>query len=275
MRHVCLTFALLGLGLLTACGDDDGGGDATFQIAFEARVGVRPFECGSIYRAIGSEFTEVEPIDFRFYVHDVALVTADGTEVPLTLDDDGEWQYQGVALLDFEDFTGACQDGTAETNTSVRGRAPAGDYTGVAFSLGVPASLNHQDLTALPAPLNLSGLYWSWGLGRVFMAVGSRAGAHDLHVHVGSTGCVGDPAAGDTITCDRPNRTRYVITGFDPKADKLVADWAAILASSPLSTAGSCHSFPADSCPAPFAAVGIDFATGAPAAAQTFLRVAE
>jgi uncharacterized repeat protein (TIGR04052 family) len=272
MRSVCLTFAFL--GLLAACGDDDTA-DATFQIDFEARVGVRPFECGAIYRAIGSEATEVEPIDFRFYVHDVALVAADGHEVPLALADDGEWQYQGVALLDFEDFTGACQDGTAETRTFVRGRAPAGTYTGVAFSLGVPESLNHQDLTALPAPLNLSGLYWSWGLGHVFMAVGSRAGAHELHVHVGSTGCAGDPAAGDTVTCDRPNRTRYVITGFDPTTDKLVADWGAILAGSPLASADSCHSFPADSCPAPFAAVGIDFATGAPAAAQTFLRVAE
>ncbi len=59
-------------------------------------------------------------LDYRMYVHDMRLLTADGREVPLELIEDGTWQHRGVALLDFEHGSG-CDSGTEPTNASVHG----------------------------------------------------------------------------------------------------------------------------------------------------------
>ena len=56
----------------------------------------------------------------------VRLVKADGSEVPVTLTQDGLWQVDDVALLDFENATGACANGTEETRDVVEGTVPAG-----------------------------------------------------------------------------------------------------------------------------------------------------
>src|SRR5687768_4539108 len=131
MRSCVLLASLL---IATACGDDDPGIDRqpdagteidapvdadtsprAVTIQFQAKVGTADFACGQTYADLGAENTSISPRDFRFYVHDVTLIRDDGARVPLTLDQDGAWQYQNVAFLDFENFTGACQDGTAET----------------------------------------------------------------------------------------------------------------------------------------------------------------
>ena len=48
------------------------------------------------------------------------------------------WQNDDTALLDFEDKTSPCNEGTPETNTIIRAIAPQGEYTGVRFIVGVP-----------------------------------------------------------------------------------------------------------------------------------------
>ncbi len=56
-----------------------------------------------------------------------------------------------MALLDFEDGTGTCNTGSSAVNTSLRGKAKAyDDYTGVAFTVGVPERLNHLDAATAP-----------------------------------------------------------------------------------------------------------------------------
>ncbi|HTV23132.1 MAG TPA: MbnP family protein, partial [Polyangiaceae bacterium] len=80
---------------------------------FAARVGDAPFACGSSYDDVGSTEVTVEPQDFRFFVHDIRLITADATEVPVEIDERSPWQARGTALLDFEDATGACLSGDA------------------------------------------------------------------------------------------------------------------------------------------------------------------
>ncbi len=107
-------------------------------ITFRAAVGSQPFACGSTYRGIGTTGATIDPSDFRFYVSHVRLVTADGAEVPVQLDQDGIWQYDDVALLDFENKEAPCTNGTSQTNRTVRGRVPVGAYTGLRFALGVP-----------------------------------------------------------------------------------------------------------------------------------------
>ena len=142
----------------------------TVAIQFEGMVGESPFACGETYR-LGERGTPVSAMDFRFYVSDVALIDTDGNEVPLVLQQDGKWQHQNVALLDFEDKSGSCTNGTPEVRKQVVGSVPAGDYTGVKFSLGVPFGLNHLDSTLAPSPLNLTSLWWNWNAGYKFVRI--------------------------------------------------------------------------------------------------------
>src|SRR4029453_2747852 len=105
-------------------------------ISFAARVGDKTFGCGNSYQSW-------TPTDLRFFVSDFRLITESGKEQPIVLDDDGRWQGQGVSLLDFEDGSGACLNGTAETRTIVTGKVARGTYTAIAFTIGVPFELNH------------------------------------------------------------------------------------------------------------------------------------
>jgi uncharacterized repeat protein (TIGR04052 family) len=143
----------------------------------------------------------------------------------------------------------------------------------------VPDDLNHQDLTTQPAPFNVSGLWWSWNLGHIFFAAVSHAdlttpvvGVNDYYFHVGSTGCTGDPANGDTVTCSKPNHPHIELTGFDPTTTPIIVDYGAVLAHSALTSSKGCHSFTEDTCASPFAQVGLDFATGT-ATTQAVFRI--
>ncbi|HEY3499144.1 MAG TPA: MbnP family copper-binding protein, partial [Polyangiaceae bacterium] len=123
--------------------------ELAFTIDFSAVVGAEPFDCSGVYTNVGADDSSIRPVDFKFYVHDVRLLDESGTPVAAALEQDGLWQYENVALLDFEDDTGLCANGTAATNSLIRGRVPAGKYRGIAFRLGVPFELNHADLTAV------------------------------------------------------------------------------------------------------------------------------
>ena len=140
-------------------------------IDFAAYVGESEFACGESYEGVGVEESTITPTDFRFYVSDVALIDEDGNAVPLELEQDGKWQYQNTVLLDFEDGTSACDNGTAETNTTVIGTVPEGDYQGLQFTLGVPEKLNHDDAAIAPSPLNLTSMWWNWQGGYKFLRV--------------------------------------------------------------------------------------------------------
>ncbi|MEO0521163.1 MAG: MbnP family copper-binding protein [Cyanobacteria bacterium P01_A01_bin.116] len=140
------------------------------SIQFEGAVGSEPFACGETYR-VGTEDSAITPLDFRLYVSEVALIDAAGNTVPVVLEQDGLWQHQNVALLDFEDKTGSCANGTPETRAEVVGAVPAGDYSGLKFTLGVPFALNHIDSTLAPSPLNLTSLWWNWNFGYKFARV--------------------------------------------------------------------------------------------------------
>jgi len=148
---------------------------------FAAEVGGQPFACGEQYSDMGTTAATITPADFRLYLSAVALLDAAGAAVPLTLEQDGIWQYQDVALLDFEDGSGPCQNGNAPTNLSIRGTVPAGDYSGVQFTLGLPFELNHADNLLAESPLNLSAMFWNWQGGYRFFKVDiAAAGGSDM-----------------------------------------------------------------------------------------------
>ena len=104
----------------------------------------------SYTNAAGQDFT----INLlKFYVSNVALVNADGSEVAL----------EGLELASFE-------PGDATTDaTFMTLEAPEGSYSGIRFDIGVPRDLNHLDATLQDAPLGVdAGMYWAWNPGYIF-----------------------------------------------------------------------------------------------------------
>ncbi len=278
----------------------DAGGDAVRTLSFEARVGSEKFSCSRPATTMGTTSVTVEPLDFRVYVHDVRVVREDGSEAPFTLVQDGKWQYQGVALLDFEDKSGTCSNGTTETNTVLRGMVPDGVYTGVKFRIGVPFSLNHADVATAPSPLNLSGLFWSWNGGYKFARIDGRVAPLDagggmgtmddagdggmtmpsdtFFLHLGSTECT-DDGDGGVASCGRPNVGEVALTDFDPFQRVIVADYKALVADTDLETnaggAPGCMSEADDpECASILPHLGVNASTGQPdASGQALFRV--
>ncbi len=264
-------------------------------IQFAAKVGKQPFACGSNYR-LGKPATSQTLSDFRFYVSEVALIDDKGKAVPLTLEQDGKWQYQNVALLDFENKTGACANGTTEMHDRIVGTIPKGNYTGLKFTLGVPPRLNHEDSTLAPSPLNLTGLWWNWQFGYKFaridlqsptMALIDSRQKHQGHgdeassgfpIHLGSVGCQGGAISEKPTRCTFPNRATIVLTRFNPAKNLVVADLAQLTATTNLNqnqskTAPGCMSERDDrDCDGIMAALGLPL-RNKPAVTQSFFRV--
>lgn len=248
-------------------------------LQLKAQVGDLPFACGSTYSDIGTAASQFIPSDLRFYLSDIVLVTPEGDEVPLELEQDGVWQHENLALLDFEDGTGPCSNGSTGLNTTVRGSVPSGVYTGIEFTLGVPFELNHINASTAPAPLNVTEMFWSWNSGYKFIKVDT---ADDkFRVHLGSTGCNGASSTQPPTSCDRPNRPRIHFDAFNPEHQAIVADLARLLADSNLDfntpqTPPGCMASPTDpECAPLFPNLGLVFADGSlDDHSQTLFRVA-
>lgn len=173
-----LVVAML-LFALAACGPANNT-DGAITLQFAMNVDDTPAVCGQAYAGVGSSGSEISFTDLRLYVSNIRLINAQGQEVPLELAQDGVWQYQNVALLDFEDGSAGCSEGgNSATNSVIKGTVPAGRYTGVAFDMGVPFALNHVDVTAASSPLNIQALWWNWQGGYKFMRVDMQVGMAD------------------------------------------------------------------------------------------------
>ncbi len=289
--------------LLTACG---GGGDSVdttpagplaVEIRFATVAGSTPVNCGTAsITDLGSTNAIGRLRDARFYISNVALVRADGTEAPLTLPANDNWNATSatdrITLVDLEDRTGACE-GTPETNPSVKGTVPAGNYVGVKMTLGVPLSLNHSNqgagLDVTPAVVNNAahpGMAWSWAGGRKFAKIeladvlaAEPAGtpgkwtAPVFNMHLGSVGCTGsNPAAGQVDACAAANRVALNLAAFNPATQQINLDLRALLANNNatvnVSGPSGCMSGGSDfECTEVFRALQLGFDGAAPAGA--------
>ena len=250
--------------------------DRAVAIEFVAVAGVSAVACGDVLPVpLGSSGATALLKDLRFYLSQVELLRDDGVAVPLKLAPNGPWQYtaangDAVTLIDLEDGRGGCvMEGSAETNPLLRGSVPAGRYVGLRMTLGVPESLNHSDTAAAPPPLDLVSMGWGWQAGRKFAKIEiSEPGrgawsASSFLVHLGSTGCVGNPGLG-TVRCSRSNRGLLQFDAFDADTQKIAVDLAALFAASDvtrnLGGAQGCMSGATDpECQQIFGAVGIDW----------------
>ena len=274
-------FAVVSLvlaSLIASCGESDEGSSAV-AIEFAAVVGDEPFVCGETYEDLGANGSSLTLSDLRFYVQDVAFVTASGEEVPMD-NADSIWQLPNLALLDFEDGCGEL--GNEPTNQTISGTLPFGDYVGIKFQMGVPFEENHQNQPTADAPLNLSSMWWNWQGGYKFLRIDSgNFSENGWRMHLGSTGCDGDPDSGGTTQCGAPNRVEVELDDFDPTTEVIVFDVAALVDGAALDenqegTPVGCMAGPMDSDCAPiFDNLGLPFGGAEPPGPQTVFSAVE
>jgi len=216
---------LLSLGSMAAA-------ERAVTVRFAGQVGDQRFQCGRQYPGVGVTKSTVSGRDFRFYVSNVRLLDAAGKETAVQLDQDGKWQLDDLALLDFEDATGGCANGTPEVNRTIKGKAPEGTYSGLRFTLGVPFNKNHLDPLTQPSPLNLTALMWVWNAGHKFARLdfSSTGLPRGFSIHLGSTGCTPNETKNTIPTsCKASNRVEVTLPSFDVDRDEVIADLATLL----------------------------------------------
>lgn len=222
-------------------GQNDEPATQKVAIDFTAVAGKTPVSCAKPIAGLGTTSRTAKLTDLRFYVSGVQLLRKGGGAVDVELPSGSKWSYTkgkaAVTLIDLENGTGSCAaEGTKAMNASVRGTVPEGTYTGVRYSVSVPESLNHTDVTVTPAPLNLTAMAWSWQFGRKFAKIevseapgGPAWAVKTFYVHLGSTDCKGDPAAGQTAKCSLPNRDEVTLAKFNPAKQRIAIDLKKLL----------------------------------------------
>lgn len=257
MRTLALALALIGIALgLGSCSKRE-----PVTIAFQPLLDSTPFACG--------DTDGITPQDLRFFVHDVELLDAQGHGTAVQLDEDHHWQHGAVVLLDFENGTDSCDNGTQGTHTTLQGRVPAARYVGLRFKLGVPFESNHADPATAAAPLNIGQMSWGWQGGfKFFRFEGTRRDGGAFRFHLGSTGCEG--SIGAIQRCARPNRAVIQVDDFEPGRDVIAFDLAALVKALPKDGVQSCMAEVGDrACGPLFAALGLDLASGEPRGRQS------
>jgi uncharacterized repeat protein (TIGR04052 family) len=258
-----LAILLLPTQLLTACSDSP----LELSIPFVPVFGEQVLVCDAIGDAVALS-------DLRLYIANVQLVSEAGELVDVQLEADGEWQQPDLALLDFENGSGECANGSTATNTTLRGKLPNGAYRGLQFTVGVPFDRNHADPLQAVAPLDDPAMHWHWRAGYKFLRAAIRTADDGFWIHLGSTGCEG--TIRNISSCRSPNRVAVMLADFVPGRNTVAIDLAALLANAALddAVASDCSSGPAEvSCAAPFHALGLDFAGVEATQGQRLFRV--
>lgn len=266
-----------------------GGKTQPISVSFALMAGGKEVGCGAPLADLGSGHLAGKLQEARLYVYGFALIDAKGKRTPIALTQN-EWQYADVALIDFKDARGgnaACTPGNPAKNTIVSGAAPQGAYVGLEFSVGAPVesivdgkpvAINHSNVETAPAPLDISGMAWNWQAGRRFATIevippapvikpdGSKS--RTWMVHVGSTGCKGNPATGEIVACAHENRFPVAFDRFDAKTQRVNVDLTTLLEGSDISVdkggAVGCMSGLDDpECPAVFRALGLNLTDSA------------
>ncbi len=211
-------------------------------LKFAAVAGSTPVSCAAPITGLGTGDTTAALQDLRFYISNVRMIRKNHTSVPMKLRRNTAYDLtrggNRVSLIDLENGRGSCNQGDAKVHATITGTVPKGNYVGARMYMGVPFPLNHTDITAAPAPLDLAAMNWSWQSGRKFAKIevvdpGGAPGAwaaKAFHVHLGSTGCTGNPATGATASCSGSSRMAIRLARFNPAKQKIAIDLKALLA---------------------------------------------
>ncbi len=260
-------------GLLAGAGAAEAKSQSV-DIRFAGYAGDKAIKCGSTLSGLGSTNQTAKLQDFRFYVSNVRMIGLGGTSVPVKLSRSRFQTNRGrnrVALIDLENATRECaEEGTGSVNRSVRGSVPRGRYKSMSFTVGVPYALNHTDLPGAPRPLNILAMGWSWQFGRKHAKIeltNPAWSAKTFFVHLGSTGCEGDPAAGERVKCSATNRAAIRFRRFNPRRQAVALDVRKLVRGTDVTQnkadAPGCMSSPGDpECTSVFSALGIGYNAG-------------
>ncbi|MEM1093047.1 MAG: MbnP family protein [Bacteroidota bacterium] len=154
--------------------NDDEDGMAMVSFDLDAMVGSTPLstDAATVYTMDGTSFTmEVA----RMYISNVELLKADGTTVTFS----GESltlpaRDNGTDVTHTVDDKIVLARHDAGESEYMLGEAPAGDYTGIRFNVGVTGLDNHIDVAQVPASHPLAkqtdvNNHWSWNPGFIFL----------------------------------------------------------------------------------------------------------
>ncbi|MFW2177814.1 MULTISPECIES: MbnP family copper-binding protein [unclassified Moraxella] len=266
----------------------------TMTLNFKALAGATPIACDGDIANLGTKATTAKLADLHFYVSNIQLLKSDGSSVPLTLTSDGKYFYHqdgvvpvNVAMIDLENNYGSCNNSAndKDMNSKITGTVPTGNYVGLSYDIGVPESVNHIDTSKAPAPLDHAGLSWNWQAGKKFLKVELKPAtgvnrpatatspattATTYMLHLGSTGCVGNPVTGEATICSNPNRMPVKFANFNPNTQSIGVDILGLFKNSDISLdnggAMGCMSGMNDpECGGLFDAMGLQLSTGLPA----------
>lgn len=283
-------FCLIQAGASQAAGEKT----QPVAISFALTADGKDVGCGAPLTNIGSGHLPAKLTEARFYVYGVKLIDGKGARTPVALTQ-SDWQYADVALLDFKDARGGnapCSEANPAKNTAIVGVAPRASYVGLEFSVGAPVEsvidgktvqINHSNVETAPPPLDISGMAWNWQAGRRFFAFevvppslviktdGSKS--RTWMVHLGSTGCKGNPATGEIVSCAHENRFTVSFDRFDQKKQRINLDLSALLKNSDIladkgGAVGCMSALDDPECPAVFEALGLNLVDTAPGAAD-------
>ncbi|PWB83786.1 MAG: metallo-mystery pair system four-Cys motif protein [Methylocystaceae bacterium] len=285
--------AALGLSLAAAVATQAAGAKTqAVSVAFAITADGKQVGCGAPLADLGAGHLTAKLHEARFYVYGVKLIDSRGKRAPIALTQ-SEWQYGDVALLDFKDARGGnapCTEANPAKNTTIVGTAPQGSYVGLEFSVGAPVesvvdgktvSINHSNVETAPPPLDIAGMAWNWQAGRRFLAIevvppslvikADGGKARGWMVHLGSTGCKGNPATGEIVSCAHENRFTVSFDRFDPKTQRVNFDLTALFDGSDLlsdkgGAVGCMSALDDPECPAVFRQLGLNLTESAPGA---------
>lgn len=238
---------LLSVAILFACSRDS----SSIQLTFVGTWHDQPITCSSDTPSL---------TDLRFFVSNIELLDAAGKAHPLRIVEPSPWQFEDVTLIDLEDGSGRCDNGSPEMNAVINGTVPVVDFVGIRFTIGVPFKLNHANPLLAATPLDDGAMHWHWRSGYKFMRVGIATAEEGFWLHLGSTDCQG--TVQNISGCGAPNRVSVELSNFSPGEDVIALDLSALFAEVDLADGipSDCSSGPGEmACAAPFAALGVPF----------------
>lgn len=272
-----------------------GAQDLNITLNFVAEINGEPFKCGKTYSSVGIKNSEIVPTDLRLYISEIELLNSEGEWVKSSIVQDNVWQNSDVVMLDFEDGTGPCRNGSLGTNKIAKIKSSNDQYKGIRFLIGVPFEVNHGNPTAASAPLSTTALFWNWQNGYRFIKFDARTnvdgintsqnkGMHNssasgFSLHLGSTECASNSTTTSPKGCKNSNRIKVEFTSFDFNKNILVIDIGKILKNTDVSintpqTSPGCMSFINDpDCIEPMNALGLPYQGKAAVGKQQLISI--
>ena len=204
-------------------------------------------------------------------------MTAEGEEYPVTLDEDGVWQQEHLALLDFENGKGSCRNGSQQMHQTLTGTVADKTFKEIRFTVGVPFEDNHINTATAKPPLTFTNMSWGWQGGFKFLRADVTSEEYSFIFHLGSIGCEG--TIGDISGCSQANRAEVAVENFDPRSNVIIVDAQTLFQGTDVSTntpdtLSGCMSITTDAdCNSLFENMGLNLQTGEPESVANFFRV--